>query len=33
MEEIQAESQSCINQTVRFWILEYLVFSEQIESE
>jgi hypothetical protein len=33
MEEIQARSQSYTNRTVRFWIPEYPVFSEQIESQ
>jgi hypothetical protein len=33
MEEIQAKSRSRKNWTVQFWILEYPVFSEQIESE
>jgi hypothetical protein len=33
MEEIQAKSQSRKNRTVRFWIPEYPVFPEQIESE
>jgi hypothetical protein len=31
MEEIQAKSQSRKNRIVRFWILEGLIFSEQIE--
>jgi hypothetical protein len=33
MEEIQDKSQSYKNWTIRFWIPEYPVFSEQIESE
>jgi hypothetical protein len=33
MEEIQARSQSRNNQIVWFWIPEYLVFTEQIESK
>jgi hypothetical protein len=33
MEEIQAKSQSSKNWIVWFWILEYSVFPEQIESE
>jgi hypothetical protein len=33
MEELQAKSRSCKNQTVQFWILEYPVFPEQMESE
>jgi hypothetical protein len=33
MEEIQARSKDHKNQTIRFWILEYPVFSEQIESK
>jgi hypothetical protein len=33
MEEIQARSQGRKNQTDRFWILEYPVFPEQIESD
>jgi hypothetical protein len=32
MEEIHTKSQSHKNRTVRFWIPEYLVFPEQIES-
>jgi hypothetical protein len=33
MEEIQDKSQNHKNQIVRFWIPEYTVFPEQIESE
>jgi hypothetical protein len=33
MEEIQARSRSRKNWTVRFWIPEYPVFPEQLESE
>jgi hypothetical protein len=33
MEEIQARSKDHKNQTIRFWIPEYPVFPEQIESE
>jgi hypothetical protein len=33
IEEIQAKSRGHKNWTVRFWISEYLVFLEQIESE
>jgi hypothetical protein len=33
MEELQAKSRSCKNQTVQFWILEYPVFPEQMKSE
>jgi hypothetical protein len=33
MEEIQAKSQGHKNQTIRFWILEYPIFPEQIDAE
>jgi hypothetical protein len=33
MEEIQVKNQSRKNWTDRFWILEYPVFPEQMESE
>jgi hypothetical protein len=33
MEEIQAKSRSRKNRTAQFWILEYLIFLEQIECE
>jgi hypothetical protein len=33
MEEIQAKSRSRKNRTTQFWILEYLIFLEQIECE
>jgi hypothetical protein len=33
MEEIQARNRGRKNRTVRFWIREYPVFLEQIESE
>jgi hypothetical protein len=33
MEEIQTRSRSRKNRSVQFWLPEYPVFSEQIESE
>jgi hypothetical protein len=33
MEEIQARSRSRKKQTIQFWIPEYLIFLDQIESE
>jgi hypothetical protein len=33
MEENQATSQNHKNRTIRFWISEYPIFPEQIESE